>query len=81
MACVSNQPIIWGKFGSKIEQPKKNHTAEMQPGTFRTGEFYWSKGTLINISSKTHKRKAPEGKISKVFLPDTFKTAFQMRNE
>ena len=47
---------------------------------FRTGEFYWSKGTLINISSKTHKRKAPEGKISKVFLPDTFKTAFQMRN-
>lgn len=35
VTCVSNQMIIWGKFGSKKEQPKGNSTVGMQPRIFQ----------------------------------------------
>ena len=29
---------------------------------FRVGKFYWNNGSLINIFSRTHERKAQQGK-------------------
>ena len=43
---------------------------------FRAGEVIWNKYTSINISSATHERKAPLGKIRSFFRLDTLKTAF-----
>ena len=46
----------------------------------RAGKFFWNNGTSTNISSITHERKAPHGKISKFFLLDTLKTKSEVRN-
>ena len=38
---------------------------------FRTGEISWNRGTLINVSCKTYKRRVRQGKIMVFFLQDT----------
>ena len=35
----------------------------------RAGEVSWNKGTSINISSISHEREAPQGKLSEYFTP------------
>ena len=43
---------------------------------FGAGEVSWDRGTLINVSCTTFKRKDPEGNTMLLFLQDTLKTAF-----
>ena len=47
---------------------------------FRAGEFSRNQSTSINISFTTHARKAPQGKNMVIFLLETPKTTFEMRN-
>ena len=47
---------------------------------FKVGKVSWNQGTSINISSKTHNRKALLGKISEFLLKDTVKNTFPMKN-
>lgn len=46
---------------------------------FRAGKVFWNKGTSVNISSTTHKRKPPQGKISQFLFLRTLKAAL-MKN-
>ena len=46
---------------------------------FEAEQISWNRGTSINTSCATHKRRAPQGKIFVLFLQDTLKTVFQMR--
>ena len=39
---------------------------------FRAGEVSGNKGHLINISSPTYERKAPQGRILEFFLLDNY---------
>ena len=42
----------------------------------RVTRNFSGQGSLINISSATYKRKAPQGKMSVIFFLDTLKAAF-----
>ena len=46
-----------------------NRGATMQPGIFQGTGGSWNKDTLINISSATNKRQAPQRQISELFSP------------
>ena len=46
----------------------------------RAGKFSRNQGTSINMSSRTHERKAGQGKNTGIFLLETLKTTFKMRN-
>ena len=55
----------------------------MQTGNqkfYKAGEVSWNQDTSINISSKTHGRKALPGKILEFFFQDTVKTTFRLKN-
>ena len=56
---------------------QEDFTSEVYVGAtrhFSGGEVFWNKGTPISISSTTHKRKSPNGKILEYLLLDTIKT-------
>ena len=67
--------MILGQHGLEMKNSLVIQYAGAQPG-----EVSWNKGTQINISSTTHERKALQRKMLEIFLLDTFKTAFQMKN-
>ena len=45
---------------------------------FAAEEVFWNKGTVINDSCTTYKRRATQGKIFLFFLQNILKTAFKM---
>ena len=48
---------------------------------FWAKEISWNRGTSINTSFATCKRRAPQGVIFVFLLQETLKTAFQMKTE
>ena len=46
---------------------------------FGAGQVSWNRGTSINTSCTTHKRRAPQEKILLFFPENILKAAFQMR--
>ena len=46
---------------------------------FGAEQISWNRGTLINTSCATYKRRTPQGKMFVFFLQDALKTAFKLK--
>ena len=84
LSLIKRKKKLWKRFLSSIQFRLCNLNCvlqkEIQQGRnrelFSTKDVPWNKNASINISSKTHARNAPQGKILELFLLDTIKTAF-----
>ena len=82
--------LFWCSFLEDFRKKCRNFPSAFEQGTkkweahnekcFKAGEVLWDYGTIINILLKTTQKKAPQGKMWKFFLLDTFKTKFWMEN-
>ena len=63
----------------KVRMKVRMTVTGAQPG--RAEQVSWNRGTLINTSCTTDKRRAAQGKIFVFYLQDNLKTGFRMNSE